>query len=335
MASNRVLILHNEPVLSSDHPDSASEREVLETVDFVHHSLAEAGFDVSRLGAAHDAHALVSQLRERRPEIVFNLFEGTGDDGGNEAYVAGLLEWLGISYTGCPLQALCLARNKPLTKTLLHGAGLPSARFLVVNALPVAPCDIPWPVIVKPALQDASVGVDQNSVVSDQRGLEERIDYLLRQYGQPVLVEEYVAGRELDVALVENPELRVLPISEVLFVDTPAGGWPIVTYDAKWSPGSTDFAATPTCCPADLSPQLQERLGSLAQNAFRLLGCRDYARVDFRVRPSGEAFILEVNPNPSYHPTAGFGKALTAAGIAYEQFTVNLVRQAQQRAAIR
>src|SRR5438105_15278261 len=152
MASNRVVILHNEPVLPPDHPDSASEREVLETVDFVHKSLAQAGFDVLDLGASHDICALVSRLRELRPDAVFNLFEGTGDDGANEADVAGLLEWLGIPYTGCPFQALCLGRNKPLTKTMLRGAGLPTAGFFVVDRLPVPACEISWPVIIKPAL---------------------------------------------------------------------------------------------------------------------------------------------------------------------------------------
>src|SRR5437870_7138960 len=107
MASQRILVLYNEPVLAPDHPDSACEREVLETVSFVESTLARAGFIVSCLGASHDVEQLLTGLRRQRPDVVFNLFEGTADDGHNEAYVAGLLEWLGIPYTGCPLQALC------------------------------------------------------------------------------------------------------------------------------------------------------------------------------------------------------------------------------------
>jgi D-alanine-D-alanine ligase len=335
MTSQRVVILYNEPVLPLDHADSAAEREVLETVRFVQSSLASAGFTVACLGASHDVERLLTELRKRRPDVVFNLFEGTADDGGNEAYVAGLLEWLGIPYTGCPLQALCLARNKPLTKTLLQGAGLPTPRHLVVEGLPVPENALAWPVIVKPALQDASLGLDHGSVVSDPAQLSERIASLLGRYGPPVLVEEYIDGRELNLALIEAPELRALPISEVLFVDMPPGCWPIVTYDAKWTPDSRDFQATPTHCPADIAPRISEQLAEIAVRAFRLLGCRDFARVDFRVRASGDPYVLEVNPNPSYHPTAGFPTALAAAGMTHEQFTVRLVENAQGRASKR
>jgi len=335
MASPRVLILYNEPVLPVHHPDSASEREVLETVDFVNKCLAEAGFEISCLGPSYDVHALLSGLRERRPHVVFNLFEGIADDGNNEAYVAGLLEWLSIPFTGCPFQALCLARNKPLAKTLFHGAGLPTAEFVVVDELPVAELTLPWPVIVKPAAQDASVGLDHGSVVSDEAKLNERVSYLLKNYGPPVLVEQYIDGREFNVAVIEAPELRVLPISEVLFVGMAPGSWPIVTYDAKWKPGSLDFEATPPRYPADISRSLAESLESMAGRAFRLLGCRDYARVDFRVPPSGEPYLLEVNPNPDFHPTAGFEKGLASAGITHEEFTVTLVRGALARAALR
>jgi D-alanine-D-alanine ligase len=333
MNSQHVVILYNEPVLPLDHPEIAAEREVLETVSFVQGSLASAGFAVSCFGASHDVDQLLTGLRTLQPDVVFNLFEGTGDDGNNEAYVAGLLEWLGIPYTGCPFQALCVARNKPLTKTLFQGAGLPTARHLVVERLPVPESSLAWPVIVKPALQDASVGLDHSSVVADAAHLSERIAILLERYGPPVLVEEYIDGRELNVALIEAPELRVLPVSEVLFVDMPPGCWPIVTYDAKWTPGSRDFQATPTRLPADIPERVATQLAELATRAFRLLGCRDFARVDFRLRASGEPYLLEVNPNPSYHPTAGFADALAAAGITDEEFAARLVDNAEKRCA--
>ena len=131
------------------------------------------------------------------------------------------------------------------------------------------------------------------------------------------------------------PELRVLPISEIKFVEKDPEYWPIVTYDAKWKPGSLDFEATPPRYPADISRSLAESLESMAGRAFRLLGCRDYARVDFRVPPSGEPYLLEVNPNPDFHPTAGFEKGLASAGITHEEFTVTLVRGALARAALR
>jgi D-alanine-D-alanine ligase len=326
-----VLVLYNEPVLQAGHPDFESEHEIISTVEVVAQTLDQAGFAVSRLGLACDPDLLVRHLRERDVDAVFNLFEGTADHGNTEAYVAGLLDWLGVPFTGSPFHTLCLARSKHLTKFLFQGAGLPTPRFLVVEELPMPPNPLEWPVIVKPAQQDASVGLDQGSVVTDQERLEERVAGLLDHYGPPVLVEQFIRGRELNVALVEAPDLRALPISEVLFVDQDPAYWPIVTYDAKWKPGSRDYEATPPRYPATVSPKLAERLGQLARRAFRLLGCRDYARVDFRVRPSGKPYLLEVNPNPDFNPTAGLAGGLTSAGLPHAQFTVDLVRAALAR----
>jgi D-alanine-D-alanine ligase len=327
----QVVILYNEPVLPADHPDAASEHEILDTVDVVGKTLTGAGFEVARLGVGYDPRVLVEGLRSLQPDVVFNLFEGLADRGGTEAQVAGVLEWLDIPFTGCPFHTLCLARSKHLTKHLLRGAGLPTPEFFVIEKLPVPACALEWPVIVKPAQQDASVGLDQGSVVTEQQRLEERVASLLRTYGPPVLVEQFIRGRELNVGLIEAPDLRVLPISEVLFIEKDPSYWPIVTYDAKWTPGSRDYEATPPRYPAEVSPRLAERLEALARQAFRLLGCRDYARVDFRVRPTGKPYILEVNPNPDFSPTAGLTGGLGSAGLTHEQFTVDLVRNALAR----
>jgi len=327
----QVLVLYNQPVLPADHGDADSEHEIVYTVEMVAGYLAEAGFDVSRLGVARDPAALLTALRRARPDVVFNLFEGLADHGGTEAHAAGLLDWLGIPYTGCPFQTLCVARDKPWTKRLLRGAGLSTADFFVVEEGPVEECPVGWPVIVKPGLQDASVGLDQNSVVTNLERLNERVAYLLETYGPPVLVEEFLRGREFNVGLIESPELRALPVSEIVFVEQEPGYWPIVTYDAKWKPGSRDYEATPAKYPAEVSLRLAQRLQALAKQAFRLLGCRDYARVDFRVRPNGKPCILEVNPNPDFSPTAGLAGGLASAGVTHAQFTVELVHAALAR----
>jgi D-alanine-D-alanine ligase len=155
--------------------------------------------------------------------------------------------------------------------------------------------------------------------------LNERASWLLRRYGAPVMVERFIRGRELNIGLIEAPELHALPISEVLFVDEDPEYWPIVTYDAKWKPGSRDYESTPPRYPAKVSRGLAQRLEKLAKQAFRLLGCRDYARVDFRVQPSGKPFLLEVNPNPDFSPTAGLAGGLASAGLTHAQFTADLV----------
>jgi D-alanine-D-alanine ligase len=330
MPAAKVLILYNEPVLPEDHPDAISEHEILYTADVVHKNLTEGGYEVTRLGVSHDPSALVNGLRAQRPDVVFNLFEGTGDHGHTEAYAAGVLQWLGVPFTGSPPETLCLARNKHLTKHTLKGAGLPTPEFFVVDGTGVPPCPLEWPVIVKPATQDASVGLDQGSVVTDQKALQQRVAYLVGNYGPPVLVEQFILGREFCVALIETPELRPLPLSEITFVPT-NGLWPIVTFDAKWKPGSEDYEATPPRYPAQVTPKLAERVSALALKAFRLLGCRDYARVDFRVRPTGKPYILEVNPNPDFSPDAGLAGGLEAAGTTHAEFTVRMVQNALAR----
>jgi D-alanine-D-alanine ligase len=332
MRSTRVVILYNEPLLPPDHPEAASEHEILETVVAVHKTLTEAGFEVARLGVDNEPRVLMEGLCTLKPDVVFNLFEGLADHSGTEAHVAGVLEWLDIPFTGSPFHSLCLARSKHLTKHLLKGAGMPTPNFFIVEDDAVPPCPIDWPVIVKPAQQDASLGLDQGSVVTDQERLEKRVASLLKMFGPPVLVEQFVPGRELNVGLIETPDLRILPISEVVFLDKDPGYWPIVTYEAKWKPGSRDYEATPARYPADVNPRLAGRLGELARQAFRLLGCRDYARIDFRVRPPGKPYILEVNPNPDFCPTAGLAGGLASAGLSHAQFTVDLVHNALTRA---
>jgi D-alanine-D-alanine ligase len=325
-----VLVLYNQPVLAVDHPDADSEHEILETTEVVCGHLCGAGYHVSRLGVERDPEVMLRGLRHPRPDVVFNLFEGLADDYETEAIVAGLLDWLGIPYTGCPFETLAIARNKALTKCLLQGAGLPTPGFFVLEELPIPPCELEWPVIVKPANQDASVGLDQGSVVTDQARLEARVGSLLDAYGPPVLVEQFIRGREFNIGLIEAPDLRVLPPSEILFTETDPDYWPIVTYEAKWKPGSRDYEATPPRYPADVTPRLREKLGDLAKRAFHLLGCRDYARVDFRLRGS-RPYILEVNPNPCLAPTAGLAGGLQSAGISHADFTVELVHAALAR----
>jgi D-alanine-D-alanine ligase len=332
MRSTRVLILYNEPTLPPDHRDADSEHEITFTVEKVGQALKAAGFHVSQVGVSRDVGALIAGVRRARPDVVFNLFEGLPDWGDTEAFAVGALEWLGVPYTGCPFQSLCLARHKPLAKQLLRGAGLPTPDFFLIDALPAPPCPLDWPIIVKPSNQDASVGLDQGSVVTSQEELERRAAYVLENYGGPVLAEAFVPGREFNVGVVERPELTALPLSEIRFVSQEPGFWPIVTYDAKWKPGTPDYEATPPVyADPEVSPALRARLGRLAEQAFRLLGCRDYARVDFRVRPPAKPYILEVNPNPDFSPLAGLAGALGAAGIPWAEFTVGMVRRALAR----
>jgi D-alanine-D-alanine ligase len=327
-----VLVLYNHPLLPPNHPDADSEHSIVDIALKMAQILEGTGeFRTALFGLKQDPSTLWSELRRRKPAVVFNLFEGNVENTNTESYVAGLLEWHGVPFTGSPMQALTLARAKDVAKQLLRGAGLPTADFIAVHELPVPACDLEWPVIVKPAHQDASVGLGQESVCTDQFQLEQRVQTILETYGAPVLVEEFIDGREFNVALIELPELRYLPPAEIMFPRARAGFWPILTYDGKWKPGTDDYEITPPKYPADISPRMAERLGSLAFKAYRLLGCRDYARVDFRMKANGRPYILEVNPNPEISATAGFAGCLGSANIPHQDFIVRLVRYALDR----
>jgi D-alanine-D-alanine ligase len=331
MPAVKVLILYNDPVLPPGHPDFDSEHDVLHTVEAVGASLAEVGFAIDRLGLKRDPSPLLERLANNPPNVVFNLFEGLADHGQTEGYVAGLLDWSGVRFTGCPSEALCIARSKHLAKYLLRGVGLPTAAFTVIAQSPVPRCSLAWPVIVKPALEDGSIGLDQGSVVTDQAGFRARVECLLNEYGPPVLVEEFIDGREFNVAVIEMSGGRAHVVSEIVFQDHPSGHWRIVTYDAKWKPESREFQSTPARCPASISPEQTALLKGLANQAFDLFGCRDYARIDFRMDASGKAYLIEVNPNPDLGPDAGLAKGLASVGLTYGQFVVHLVENALGR----
>jgi len=334
----RILVVHNQPVLPADHPEAESEHEIVAIAAMVRDVLLRAGYQAEVM-AVGEPCALVERLGRDRPAAVFNLFEGTARDGASESVVAGLLEWLGIPFTGCPSTAMTLARHKQRAKYLLRGAGLPTPHFHVIESSTslgqgplVSLPRLRWPVIVKPALQDGSVGIDQGSVVSSAAALTRRAEELLHAYPGPVLVEEFIDGREFNAAVVTVPRPQALPLSEIVF-HREGNRWPIVTYEAKWRTGSAEDLATRPVCPAEVTSALAERLQELAWRAFALFDCRDYARIDLRLTPDEEPFILEVNPNPGYHPEAGLARALAAAGRSWEGFTVELVRKCLTTAA--
>jgi D-alanine-D-alanine ligase len=334
MSAPRILILYNEPTLPADHPDADSEHDVLETADIIARHLQTGGFSVSRLGITTDPKAILDGLLAAKPDAVFNLYEGTAGWGNSEEYVAGILELLRIPYTGCPTLPMTLCRNKPLAKQLFAGAGIPTAPFFVVENGPCPPCPLPWPVIVKPGKEDASVGIDQTSVCQTQSELETRVEYIRKTYGPSILVEQLIVGREFHVPVIERDGHRiVLPFSEILFPPPPDSSpiWPIVTFDAKWKPHSRDFAATPAKNPAEVDDALHKTVSRIVLKTFDLLGCRDYARVDLRVDGTGRPFVLEMNPNPCINPLAGVAAALESAKMPYDEFLFGLVRAALRR----
>ncbi len=193
----------------------------------------------------------------------------------------------------------------------------------------------PWPgrVLVKPESEDASLGIDQDSVISGPDHLAARVEKVRAAYGPRVLIESYLPGPEFNVGVIALPEPKALPVAEIVFTPPP-GQWPILTYAAKWDIGSNEDLASPARCPAQIAPSLASRLQAIAESAFRVGGCRDYARVDFRLDEKGEPMILEINPNPDLDPTAGLARAMRADGLDWAEVMARLARQAIARGTV-
>lgn len=330
-----VSILFNEPVLPKDHPDWASEAGVLEAVEAVEAALAKAGHRSRRLPVGASPAGLAAALQSSPSDVVVNLCEGLQGTGAGEAQVAGILELCGAPYTGASSECLSLVRDKAVAKWLLLGAGLPTAAFerIQTDELPYAALESlldRGPVIVKPAREDASLGIGPASVVTEMAALVRQIGEVRRRYGE-TLVEQFIAGREFNLGLLALPEPLALPLAEIEFRPRAEDRWNLVTYDAKWTPESPDYGGTPVRCPAEVSPPLAAEIARVSLAAFRLTGCRDYARVDFRVDEQGQVFILEINANPDISPSAGLARALRVSGMSYEEFVERLVANAARR----
>jgi D-alanine-D-alanine ligase len=339
MKSLEVLLLYNQPMLPTDDPDWASEAGVLESVEAVTAALLARGHRVRHLAVGSSPAELLESLAHLAPpDVVFNLFEGLSGVGRGESEIAGLVELLGHPLTGSPAECLALVRDKARTKWLLAGAGLPTPAFELIgegdpiDSAKLAALLTEGPLIVKPAHEDASLGIGPESIVTDLPAAVRQIEVVRRRYG-PVLVEQFIVGREFNAAFVALPEPELMPLSEIEFSGPEPPGWRIVTYDAKWATGSAADRATPSHCPARVERATAQRIGQIALAAFRLTGCRDYARVDLRMDAQGRVYVLEVNGNPDIGPDDGFFRAVNLAGYSYEEFIERLVQTAFARSA--
>jgi len=176
--------------------------------------------------------------------------------------------------------------------------------------------------------EDASIGISEYSVVNNPEDLKKQFDFLVTTYKQDVIVEEYIDGRELNVAILGD---TILPISEIDFTSLPEGFPKIVTYDSKWIAESVYFEHTKPKCPADLDKKLKKKVETISREAFLALGCRDYARVDIRVNKSGNPYVIEVNPNPDISEDSGFARAALAKGLSYADLLYTIANFALTR----
>ena len=329
-------VLYNVPVLDLDHPDSGSESDVVEVAQWITDSLVRSGFSASLLPASRPLSRWVFELESKRPDVVFNLIEGFAGQTAAEPTITGILSLLGIPYTGCPPESQSLCLSKSRTKSLLLGLGLPTAKSFTVHEKESIADALPFagPYFVKPDAEDASLGIDEGSVIEEVSAVRARIEQLREEYGGSVVVEAYLPGAEFNVGVLDLSGPVTLPIAQVKYTVQP-DQWPILTYQAKWDIGSAADVRSPIHCPAEIAPELENELRRLAIAAFRGTGCRDVARIDFRLDASGGPMILEVNPNPDLGPTAGWARALAVSDRQYDETIAALVDQALRRGGSR
>ena len=265
-------------------------------------------------------------------DLIFNLTESYGGDDTKEMNVGAYLELLGHRFTGAGPQGLYLAQDKAIAKKLLafHGIHTPYFATGYRGRLEWAH-DIEFPLIVKPALEDGSIGIRFNAVVDSVKDLMERIDEIHAEFDSPVLIEEYIEGREIYVGVLGNPNPEALPIIELDLSQVPKGQPKIAGTEVKWEEGTELYRVTQPFFPEDIASEVAEALQKTAVSAFQVLKLRDYGRVDMRLAPDGKIYVLEVNPNPWLLSTAEFSRAARKSGRSHPQVIQEIVDLAMAR----
>lgn len=323
----RVAIVYNEPQKScyGADDDYKSVIAILEAVDAVAQALLQLNFDITLVPLLPPLEQAQRELRKLDTDLVFNLFEGFCASPESEAVVAKILSELPIPFTGCPAAVLRLALDKAKTKLILQAAGIKTADFQVLSPETLNIFRLGYPCIVKPRCDDASNGLSADSVVHDFSALKRQVELISHSHGGNALVSKFLPGREFNATVMGNSQLTVLPVSEIVY-SLPPGMPEILTFDAKWEDDSPYFEGTQPVCPAEIQCEEENHIAEIITRAYRLLGCRGYARVDMRLDDEGDLNVMEVNPNPDISPGTGAARQAEAAGMTYAQFIERIVR---------
>jgi D-alanine-D-alanine ligase len=260
--------------------------------------------------------------------IVFNWCDELPGIQKSEIQVAMLLEQLGYTYTGSPPETLSLSWDKGAVKSWLSEYGVPIPYGQVVNAANLDSWHR-FPAIVKPAFEHCSVGIDSNAVVLDKKELQKRVAHVRKVFAQPAVVEDFIDGREFHVTLWGNSQVHMLPPAEMDFSDFSDVRDRLCTFDSKFTPGSRHYDGIKMIIPA---PMAESDLGALRQTsvaAYTRLGCRDYARIDLRLRDE-VFYVLDINPNADISPDTSLAYAAEAS-MGYGAFASRLIRLASER----
>jgi D-alanine-D-alanine ligase len=327
----RIIVAHG-PDESIEPPKGSARGRRKTDVQEVAAVLRKAEHDV--LGVAVDGKPeCLRLLAQAQADLVFNLVESFGGDDTKEPHVAAYYDLLGLRYTGSGPRGLSLAMDKALTKKVVSFHNVATPRWAVVwrGRLDSAH-DIDFPVIVKPAREDGSIGIGFDSLVANIKELMERIDQLHAEFDHPVLIEQYIDGREIYMGVLGNQQPEALPPVELDLSHLPKGTPRIAGTEVKWSEGTRAYRGSKVRVPK-LANGVRETMERAAITAFQALGLRDYARVDFRLTRDAKVYLIEANPNPYLHSGAEFIKGARASGRTYAQTILEIVELARARYA--
>jgi D-alanine-D-alanine ligase len=323
MRKKRVLVLMHVDLVPPDDIAGKPDAEVLEykTEYDVVTGLRDLGHEVQPLGLYDDLTPLRQAIQNFKPNIVFNLLEEFRGETMLDQNVVSYLELVKVPYTGCNPRGLMIARDKALSKKILHYHRIRIPRFAVVPAgrkLRRKPARLEYPLIVKSQVEQASFGIAEASLVNNDEKLAERIEFMHANVGTSLILEQYVDGRELYVGVMGNTRLQVLPVWELEMRGLRSDAPRIATRQVKWNPKFQERRGIEIGPARDLPPEVERLLVKTTKRLYRLLQLSGYARVDFRLDAKGRPYFLEANPNADIGYGAEFAEAAKAAGIDYE-----------------
>jgi D-alanine-D-alanine ligase len=323
-----------------EHDGSSDRAPLTRTLDRkeVEDEVAEA---LGRLGHKATLHCLDGSIKSLHAlaridcDLVFNLAESFGGNDTADFCITAYLELIGKRFTGAGSHGLMYAQDKAIAKKILefHGIHTPVFARSYRGRLDFSH-DLEFPVIVKPAREDGSIGIEFNAFVSSIRELMERIDWLHANFKSPVLIEEYVEGREMYVGVIGNDNPTALPVIELDLSKLPEGTPRIAGAEVKWGKGTPAYRDTKSALAEGLSDETTALLQQTAIAVYQALELRDYARIDMRLRPDGRVAVIEANPNPWLASRAEFAMAARKAGRTYSQLVSEIVELAMARYAV-
>jgi len=340
----RVAVVFDTPYSSWDHDDhqrqlefevAAWKTDEPEMEYQIAHALGERGHDVRLVGVSDDLQSLLHRLSDWKPDLVFNAAEAFRGNEALEYLLPGVLEAEGYRYTGAPPLALQVTRNKAMSKKVLAYFGIQSPGFQTYRLeekVEKAP-ELAFPLIVKPLQADASAGIAQASVVQDVASLADRVEFIRQRFGQGAIAEEFIDGRELYVGLVGNGDsLEILPATEMVFDKRKTKPEErIATQLAKWDESYRERKGIRNVLARPLAKAVRARIVEACRTAYRALWLRDYARLDLRLAPDGQVWMLEANANPFISYGHDMASAAAKAGMEYRDFIQRIVDAAVAR----